>query len=64
VAVYPYTDESGNVLFEVVRYEPKTFAQRRPDGQGGYIYNINGVRRVLYKLPDVLRAASRARPSI
>jgi hypothetical protein len=58
VAVYPYVDESGNVLFEVVRYEPKTFAQRRPDGQGGYIWNLNGVRRVLYKLPDVLRAVA------
>jgi 5S rRNA maturation endonuclease (ribonuclease M5)/DNA-binding transcriptional ArsR family regulator len=55
VAVYPYVDESGKVLFEVVRYEPKGFAQRRPDGQG-YIYNINGVRRVLYRLPDVLKA--------
>jgi len=55
-AVYPYVDESGKVLFEVVRYEPKTFAQRRPDGKGGYIYNINDVRRVLYRLPDVLKA--------
>jgi putative DNA primase/helicase len=56
VTVYPYVDESGKLLFEVVRYEPKAFAQRRPDGKGGYIYNINGVRRVLYRLPDVLKA--------
>jgi hypothetical protein len=56
VTVYPYVDESGKLLFEVVRYEPKAFAQRRPDGKGGYIYNINGVRRVLYQLPDVLKA--------
>jgi hypothetical protein len=56
VAVYPYVDESGKLLFEVVRYEPKTFAQRRPDGQGGWVWNLEGVRRVLYKLPDVLRA--------
>jgi hypothetical protein len=32
VAVYPYTDENGTVLFEVVRFEPKDFRQRRPDG--------------------------------
>jgi putative DNA primase/helicase len=56
VAVYPYVDESGKVLFEVVRYEPKAFAQRQPDGNGGWVWNLNGVRRVLYKLPDVLRA--------
>jgi hypothetical protein len=56
VATYPYVDESGKLLFEVVRYKPKDFAQRRPDGHGGWIWNLNGVRRVLYKLPDVLRA--------
>jgi DNA-binding transcriptional ArsR family regulator len=55
-AVYPYVDESGKLIFEVVRYEPKSFAQRRPDGNGGWIWNLEGVRRVLYKLPDVLRA--------
>jgi len=56
VAVYSYVDESGKLLFEVVRYEPKAFAQRRPDGNGGWVWNLEGVRRVLYKLPDVLRA--------
>jgi 5S rRNA maturation endonuclease (ribonuclease M5)/DNA-binding transcriptional ArsR family regulator len=56
VATYSYVDESGKVLFEVVRYEPKAFAQRRPDGNGDWIWNLESVRRVLYKLPDVLRA--------
>ena len=49
--VYQYTDEAGKVLFEVVRYIPKTFRQRRPDGKGGYIYNMEGVRLVPYNLP-------------
>src|SRR5262245_19371474 len=31
--VYDYTDKSGKLLFQVVRYHPKTFKQRRPDGQ-------------------------------
>ncbi len=43
VETYPYTDEAGKLLFEVCRYEPKkgqkTFRQRRPDGNGGYIYD-------------------------
>ncbi len=56
VVSYPYKDESGQLLFEVVRYEPKGFKQRRPDGQGGWIWRLNGTCRVLYNLPAVLCA--------
>ncbi|OOP56513.1 MAG: hypothetical protein AYP45_08705 [Candidatus Brocadia carolinensis] len=52
-AVYPYTDEGGILLFEVVRFVPKTFRQRRPDGRGGRIWNLDGVRIVPYRLPEV-----------
>ena len=51
---YRYEDEKGELLYEVVRYEPKGFSQRRPDGKDGYIYNMQGVRRVLYKLPELI----------
>lgn len=37
VAEYDYRDENENVLFQVVRLEPKSFRQRRPDGQGTWI---------------------------
>lgn len=57
-ATYDYTDESGKVLFQVVRYEPKDFRQRRPDGNGGWLWNLDGTRRVLYRLPEVLQAKS------
>jgi hypothetical protein len=56
VATYDYDDEDGQLLFQVVRYEPKDFRQRRPDGYGGWLWNMAGVRRVLFKLRDV-RAA-------
>ncbi|MDR4467078.1 MAG: AAA family ATPase [Nitrospira sp.] len=56
VATYDYTDEDGTLLFQVVRYNPKDFRQRRPDGRGGWIDKLNGTRRVLYRLPDILRA--------
>lgn len=56
VARYDYTDADGALLYQVVRHEPKTFRQRRPDGHGGWIRNLDGVQRVLYRLPDVLRA--------
>ena len=32
VAVYDYTDAEGKLLYQTVKYEPKTFRQRRPGG--------------------------------
>ena len=58
VAEYNYTDETGKLLYQVVRFEPKDFRQRRPDGNGGWTWNLNGVRRVLYRLPEALAAKS------
>lgn len=56
VATYSYLDEAGVLLYQVLRYDPKTFRQRRPDGAGGWIWKLGDVRRVLYGLPT-LRAA-------
>ena len=60
VATYDYTDENGTLLFQAVRTKPrdktKDFYQRQPDGKGGWINNIKGVRRVLYRLPEVIKA--------
>jgi DNA primase len=49
-AAYDYTDEEGKLLFQNVRYQPKKFKLRQPDGAGNWIWNIRGVRRVLYRL--------------
>ena len=35
VAEYPYVDEQGEVLYKVVRFAPKGFAQCKPDGTWG-----------------------------
>jgi hypothetical protein len=56
VATYSYQDEAGNLLFQVLRYNPKGFSQRRPDGKGGWLYQLEGVRRVLYRLPELAAA--------
>ena len=56
VAEYPYTDAEGKLLFQVVRFEPKDFRQRRPDGKGGWIWNLTGVEPVPYRLPEVFGA--------
>jgi hypothetical protein len=53
---YDYTDEHGELLFQSVRKIPKDFYQRRPDGNGGWIRNLQGTRRVLYRLPEVIEA--------
>ena len=55
VAEYSYTDEGGTPLYQVVRYDPKDFRQRKPDGT----WKLGDTRRVLYRLPDVLAAIER-----
>jgi hypothetical protein len=59
--VYDYTDLAGNVVHQTVRYAPKGFSQRRPDGKGGYSWSLEGVEPVLYRLDDVVRAVGEGR---
>jgi predicted transcriptional regulator len=58
VVTYDYRDETGALQYQVVRKEPKGFAQRRPDGSE-WIWNLTGVLRLPYRLPELL-AADRA----
>jgi putative DNA primase/helicase len=58
VATYDYTNTNGDLLFQVARYEPKDFRQRRPDGNGGWIWKMAGVEKVLYRLPAVIAAVA------
>jgi hypothetical protein len=53
VASYDYKDETGALLYQVVRFDPKDFRQPRPDGAGGFVWNLNGTRRVVYRLPEL-----------
>lgn len=55
-AEYDYRDEAGTLLYQAVRMIPKDFRQRVPDGSGGWSWRLNGVRRVLYRLPELLAA--------
>ena len=43
VAVYDYDNH-----YQVVRYEPKDFLQRRPDGAGDWHWNLKGITPRLY----------------
>lgn len=55
VATYDYKDADGKLLFQCLRMEPKCFRQRRPDGNGGWVWNLDGVTRVVYRLPQLLK---------
>lgn len=54
---YDYLDEGGNLLFQVVRFYPKDFRQRRPNDDGSWNWKLGATRRVLYRLPQVIDAA-------
>ena len=59
VCTYDYRDEKETLLYQVCRWSPKSFSQRRPDGKGGWITGpgcLDGVRRVPFMLPEILKA--------
>ncbi|ALY10604.1 DNA primase/helicase [Arthrobacter phage Tank] len=65
--VYDYADEHGELLFQVLRIPKPTggkdFRQRHPDetAKSGWKWNMNGVRRVIYCLPEVIKARDEGR---
>jgi hypothetical protein len=56
ITVYPYEDAKGRQRYQQVRLEPKGFRFRRPAENGEWIWNLNGVVKILYRLPEVLAA--------
>ena len=62
VATYDYYDAKGTLLFQKQRFidenGKKTFRQRKPDGEGGWTYQLGEVPRVLYRLPQILNAVA------
>jgi hypothetical protein len=76
VAEFPYEDENGNTLFVVERLEnpaildegkpKKTIKQKRPDPKypGKWIWNIEGVPIVPYRLPQIMEAIADNHPIV
>lgn len=61
-AVYEYTDEHGDLLYEALRFPGKKFKQRRCDPETReMVWGLDGVHRVLYRLPEVVYAAEQGR---
>lgn len=63
IATYSYCDEQGELLFQVLRTADKEFPQRRPDStaKSGWRWNLEGVQRVLYRLPEIVEAVAEGR---
>lgn len=53
VATYDYKDAEGKLLYQVVKYESKDFSFRRPDGKGGWFWNLQDTPRILYRLSEL-----------
>jgi putative DNA primase/helicase len=61
-ATNDYTDAGGELAYQVVRYDPKDFRQRRPDSdrKGEWLWNMHGVAPVPYRLPELVASDHRA----
>lgn len=58
VAAYDYFDERGALLYQVRRTHNKQFPVYHQDLQGQWKSGLNGQRRVLYRLPELVQSAA------
>lgn len=61
IAVYDYTDEHGQLLFQVCRTADKHFSQRTKGPDGKWKWKLGDVRRVPYRLPKLIAAIKAGR---
>lgn len=59
IKTYDYTDEKGNLLYQVCRTIKKEFPVRRPDGKGGWVWGLGEISPVLYQLPLVVQTVQK-----
>jgi hypothetical protein len=63
---YPYHDENGELLYEVVRFDTtereERFRYRRPDNKGGWIWKLGRTKRVLYRSPELIEGLACGKP--
>lgn len=61
VGQYDYTDEAGQLLYQVLRTADKKFRQRRPDPDkpGDWLWSLGNTRRVPYRLPELIEAVKK-----
>ena len=57
-ATHDYRDEAGKLVYQVVRYRPKGFRQRRPGGSSGWVWNMKDTPRLPFRLPELLEGVA------
>ena len=57
---YRYEDKDGSHVMDVLRYKPKSFSQRGPNGEK----TLEGITRVPYRLPQLLTGIKEGREII
>lgn len=61
--IYDYLDEEGNTIFQELRYRcpngKKRIYFKRPDGNAGWKWTLEGIERVVYDLPHLIEASER-----
>lgn len=55
-ATYDYMDEQGGLLYQAVRWTPKSFSLRHLNDLGEWVNGMDGVRLVPYRLPELIAA--------
>lgn len=53
---YDYVDANSNLIYQVIRFPNKEFRHRRPDGQDSWFWDMQGVKKLPYRLPELLTA--------
>lgn len=56
--IYNYVDADGTVMYRVLRMPDKQFLQQHMTPTGEWAWNIRGIERILYRLPQVLAAVA------
>ena len=60
ISIWTYLDETSSPLYQTLKYPPKRFRARHldpdhPDADpDGWVWSLTGIRRVLYRLPEVI----------
>lgn len=54
VATYDYKDRNGVLKYQAVRFEPKEFRLRKPNGGGAWSWTVKDVQRLPYRLNELV----------
>ena len=54
INTYRYVSAMGILLYEKLRYDPKGFGYRRPGEHGSWFFDLVGVNKVPYRLPELI----------